>query len=146
MERIRTSTTEAVTTDDIELTRRRLELLMHDPAKDVSDELVDVRHAIYHQPDFVAHLPQLLCLQDMEVRRRNLMTPERLGRIRCPTLVVWGQDNPFGEVPEATAMHEAIPGSKLVLYPACGHWPQHEHAEEYNAESIAFLKGVAAGP
>jgi 2-hydroxy-6-oxonona-2,4-dienedioate hydrolase len=61
-------------------------------------------------------------------------------------LVVWGQDNPFGEVPEATAMHEAIPGSKLVLCPACGHWPQHERAEEYNAESIAFLKGVAAGP
>lgn len=139
MERIRTSTTEAVTTDDIDLTRRRLELLMFDPAKDVSDELVQVRHAIYHQPDFVRNLPNLLCLQDMEVRTPNLMTPDRLGRITAPTLVIWGQDNPFGELPEANAMRAAIPGSRLVLYPRCGHWPQHEHADEYNALSVDFL-------
>jgi 2-hydroxy-6-oxonona-2,4-dienedioate hydrolase len=45
MDRIRTSTQAAVRTDDIELTRQRLHLLMHDPAKDVSEELVEVRHA-----------------------------------------------------------------------------------------------------
>ena len=49
MERIRTSTRQAVSTDDSELTRKRLELLMHDPGI-VSDELVDVRHRIYHDP------------------------------------------------------------------------------------------------
>ena len=41
MERIRSSTLRAVTTDDIELTRQRLNLLMHDPAANVSDELVE---------------------------------------------------------------------------------------------------------
>ena len=139
MQRIKTSTTDAVTNDDIGLTRQRLELLMFDPAKDVSDELVEVRHAIYHDPAFAANLPNLLCLQEMEVRQRNLMTTERLARISCPTLVVWGKENPFGEVPEATAMHEAIAGSQLVFYPHCGHWPQHEHADEYNALSIGFI-------
>jgi len=142
MERIKTSTTEAVMKDDVALTRKRLELLMFDPAKDVSDELVQVRHAIYHHPEFVANLHNLLCLQEMEIRQRNLITAERLGRIACPTLVVWGHDNPFGDVPEAAAMHEAIPGSQLVLYPQCGHWPQHEHAAEYNPLSIAFLRGA----
>lgn len=140
MQRIKKSTTDAVTNDDIGLTRQRLELLMFDPAKDVSDELVEVRHAIYHDPAFAANLPNLLCLQEMEVRQRNLMTTERLARISCPTLVVWGKENPFGEVPEATAMHEAIAGSQLVFYPHCGHWPQHEHADEYNALSIGFIR------
>lgn len=138
MERIRTSTLQAVTTDDPALTRSRLELLMYDPAN-VSDELVEVRHRIYHQPSFVAGIDHLLCLQDMATRTRNLLTPERLGRIAAPTIVVWGHDNPFGDVPEARAMHEAIPGSRLELFAECGHWPQFEQAERFNELSLAFI-------
>jgi 2-hydroxy-6-oxonona-2,4-dienedioate hydrolase len=139
MDRIRSSTKEAVESDDVELTRRRLQLLMADPA-DATEELVEVRHAIYHAPDFAANVDNLLSLQDMERRRRNLLTPEELGRITVPTLVVWGRENPFGEVPEASAMHAAIPGSQLELLEHCGHWPQHEQAERYNALSLAFLQ------
>ncbi|MCU1489588.1 MAG: alpha/beta hydrolase [Acidimicrobiaceae bacterium] len=143
MRRIKESTTEAVLTDDPSLTRRRLELLMFDPA-DVSDELVAVRHRIYHQPSFQANLANLLCLQEMEVRTRNLLSTAELGRIACPTLVVWGTNNPFGAVPEASAMAAAIPGAALEVFPECGHWPQHEHAEEYNALSVAFLAKAEA--
>jgi len=139
MDRIRTSTTKAVTEDDIDLTRQRLHLLMFDGERDVSEELVEVRHAIYHQPSFQANLHNLLCLQQMEVRQANLMTPDRLARITVPTLVVWGTNNPFGEVPEATAMHEDIAGSRLELFTECGHWPQHERAELFNPMSVAFI-------
>lgn len=141
MERIRTSTLKAVTTDDRDLTRARLELLMHEPAGNVTDELVEVRHRIYHQPDFVANIGNLLCLQDMETRQRNLLRADRMERIGAvPTLVVWGNENPFGDVPEARAMHEAIPGSRLELLAECGHWPQYEQADRYNALSIEFLR------
>lgn len=142
MERIKRSTTEAVERDDIDLTRKRLELLMFDPLN-VTDELVEVRHAIYHQKAFRENLGNLLCLQDMEIRTRNLMTMERLAKITAPTLVVWGNENPFGDVPEARAMHEAIAGSRLELFGECGHWPQHEHADRYNALSIEFLQAHA---
>ena len=142
MARIKTSTTEAVLTDDRALTRQRLELLMFDPAKDVSDELVEVRHRIYHEPDFQQNLSNLLCLQEMDIRTRNLLTPDDLGRIGAPTLVVWGTNNPFGDVPEAKALHDAVRGSTLEIFPDCGHWPQHEHAERYNDLSIRFLHGV----
>jgi 2-hydroxy-6-oxonona-2,4-dienedioate hydrolase len=141
MERIRTSTREAVTRDDVELTRERLRLLMADPA-DATEELVQVRHAIYHAPDFVANVDNLLSLQDMARRQRNLLTPDELGRITRPTLIVWGRQNPFGEVPEAAAMHERIPGSRLELFDACGHWPQHEQADRYNPISVEFLRGA----
>ena len=57
-----------------------------------------------------------------------------------PTLIIWGHENPFGDVPEAHAMHDDIPGSRLELYAECGHWPQYEHPELYNAMSIAFLQ------
>ncbi|MFI7535926.1 alpha/beta fold hydrolase [Streptosporangium sp. NPDC049376] len=140
MERIRTSTRQAVTGDDIDLTRRRLRLLMAD-AKDATEELVAVRHAVYHRPGFAANIGNLLCLQDMETRLRNILRPEDLARLDVPTLIVWGRDNPFGEVPEAAAMHRAIAGSELVLFDECGHWPQHEQAVRYNGLSLAFLAG-----
>jgi len=143
MQRIRTSTMEAVTSDDIELTRKRLELLMADPAKDVSDELVETRHRIYHAPDFVANIENLLCLQNMEVRQRNLLRADRLAKLTMPTLIVWGSENPFGNVPEARELHAMIPGSRLEIFGHCGHWPQHEQAEKYNALALEFLAGVA---
>ncbi|MEP7244992.1 MAG: alpha/beta fold hydrolase [Gammaproteobacteria bacterium] len=139
MARIKESTRKAVQTDDIELTRKRLHLLMHDP-KNVSDELVDIRHRIYHKPDFVANIDHLLCLQEMEIRQRNLLRPEDLARIKAPTLIVWGHENPFGGVPEATAMNQNIRGSRLELFKACGHWPQHEHADRFNELSLQFLE------
>ena len=139
MDRIRTSTRNAVATDDIELTRKRMRLLMAAEA-DATEELVQVRHAIYHQPEFVANVDNLLSLQDMQRRQRNLLHPEDLGRITQPTLVVWGRENPFGEVPEAHRMHQAIPGSRLELFEHCGHWPQHEKAELYNPISVEFLR------
>ena len=143
MERIRTSTKNAVASDDIELTRKRLRLLMADDA-DATQELVEIRHAIYHQPDFVANVDNLLSLQDLERRQRNLLRPDDLARITAPTLVVWGRQNPFGEVPEASAMHAAIPGSQLELFENCGHWPQHEQADRYNQLSLGFLRKAAA--
>jgi len=145
MERIKTSTRRAVTEDDISLTRDRLHLLMHDPHANISDELVEIRHRIYHAPDFVANIDNLLCLQEMEIRQRNLLRPDRLQRLAAvPTLIVWGHDNPFGDVPEAQKMHDDIPGSEFELLAACGHWPQHEQADLYNARSIAFLRAHEA--
>jgi len=143
MERIRTSTAKAVQSDDVELTRARLRLLMHDPV-DATEELVEARHRIYHQPDFVANIHNLLSLQDMETRQRNLLRPDRLARIQAPTLVVWGHENPFGDVPEAKKMAEDIPGAQLQLYPECGHWPQHEQAALYNPLSLEFLAKASA--
>lgn len=143
MERIRTSTLQAVMSDDIGLTRKRLELLMAEPEKSVSDELVETRHALYHAPDFVKNIENLLCLQNMETRQRNLLRSDRLARITMPTLIIWGNENPFGDIPEARELQAMIPGSRLEIFGHCGHWPQHEQAERYNALSLAFLAGTA---
>jgi 2-hydroxy-6-oxonona-2,4-dienedioate hydrolase len=138
MERLKTSTRKAVLTDDRDLTRQRLELLMHDPA-DVTEELVDVRHEIYHRKQFVEGIDRLLALQEMENRVQDLLSVEQMARITAPTLIVWGAQNPFGDVPEARRMNESIPGSVLEIFPECGHWPQHEHADRFNELARGFL-------
>ncbi len=139
MERIRNSTLQAVASDDISLTRKRLELLMADPAASVSDELVETRHLIYHAPDFVRNVENLLCLQNMETRQKNLLRADRLAKVKTPTLIIWGNENPFGQVPEATELAQMIGGSRLEIFSHCGHWPQHEQAEHYNRLALEFL-------
>jgi 2-hydroxy-6-oxonona-2,4-dienedioate hydrolase len=145
MARLKTSTTAAAMETDRDLTRDRLRLLWADWDADLGEELTDVRYGIYHTPEFQRNLANLLSLQEPDNRARNLLTTERMGRITAPTLIVWGNKNPFGAVPEATAINAAIPGSHLEIFPECGHWPQHEQAARYHELSLKFLASAAAG-
>ena len=142
MERIRTSTLRAVELDDRAVTRQRLELLMHHVDGNVTDELVDVRHRIYHTPEFRRrHPPPAVPAGHGDPPAQPVASPTGWRELAgTPTLIIWGHENPFGDVPEAHAMHECIPGSRLELYPECGHWPQYEHPELYNPMSIEFLR------
>ncbi len=142
MQRLKSSTTAAAMEPDRELTKQRLQLLWAAWDEELGEELTDVRYAIYHRPDFQKNLHNLLSLQEFETRERNLLRADRMGRISAPTLIVWGNKNPFGEIPEATAINEAIRGSRLEVFPETGHWPQHEQAERYNALSLEFLASL----
>jgi 2-hydroxy-6-oxonona-2,4-dienedioate hydrolase len=139
MDRIRRTTTAAVESDDPTLTRERLNLLLHDPEKDVTDELVDVRFRIYTSPEFRKGLPHLLCLQNVEIRTQYLLEEERMARITAPTLIVWPRQNPFGNLDEAERTHAGIAGSRLEVFENCGHWPQYEQTEQFNELHLAFL-------
>lgn len=75
MERIRELSQAAADDPTPERVRARLEWLMADPAS-VTDELVEVRRAIYAQPGFAKSMSHILCLQDPEIRRRNLIEDE----------------------------------------------------------------------
>jgi 2-hydroxy-6-oxonona-2,4-dienedioate hydrolase len=143
MERLKKSTTAAALGSDLDLTRQRLRLLWADWDEEFGEELTEVRYAIYHRPEFQKNLHNLLSLQEFEARERNLLRPDRMARITAPTLVVWGNKNPFGQVPEATAIAAAIRGARLEIFTECGHWPQHEQADRYNELSLAFLAGAA---
>lgn len=44
-----------------------------------------------------------------------------------PTLIIWGEQDRIIPVAHATAAHEAMPGSELVLFDRSGHFP---HVEE----------------
>lgn len=139
MEKIRTTTRAAADNVDREYTRKRLEWLMYDVEKGVTDELVEVRHAIYQQPEMRETLEHLLILQNPEVRSQYLMREDRLGKITAPTLVIWPTENPTGNVDEGKFWHESIPGSQLYVIDDAGHWPHYEKPEEFDRVHLEFL-------
>ncbi len=64
---------------------------------------------------------------------------ERLSQISVPTLVIHGALDPL--VPPANGEHLAahIPCARLIRYPATGHIPIVERADDYNRDVLAFL-------
>jgi 2-hydroxy-6-oxonona-2,4-dienedioate hydrolase len=143
MERIRSLTLRAVEAPTWEFVAERLQWLMADPAS-VTDDLIATRQAIYSQPGMIESLRGTLALQDMTVRRRNLLSDADLKRIAPPTLVVWTTHDPTASVDEGRRIAGLIPGSEFVLMEKCGHWPQYENADEFNRVHLGFLLGHPA--
>lgn len=68
----------------------------------------------------------------------------RLGALAgIPTLVITGDDDRVVPVPTSKAVAAAIPGSTLVVIPACGHVPQEECPDDVMRAVDAFLAGPA---
>jgi pimeloyl-ACP methyl ester carboxylesterase len=64
---------------------------------------------------------------------------DRLGEIRCPALVVWGEEDRLVPVRDAAEFQWLIPGARKVLYPDTGHMVMLERPERFNADVRAFI-------
>lgn len=73
------------------------------------------------------------------MRRMDQLAPgpvERLGEIKAPTLILWGERDRLIPVQWGRAFELGIPGSHLVVFPKLGHVPQ----EEDPAATLAALR------
>ncbi len=138
MDRIRTLTQGAADDPSPERIRARLEWLMADPAT-VTDELVEIRRAIYARPGFAESMRHIMCLQDPEIRRRNMITDADLAAVPGPAMVVWTSDDPSGPAAAGLGMAERIPAGRFQYVKGAGHWPQWEQRAQFNRLVLDFL-------
>lgn len=142
MERIRSLSQAAADDPSDERIRARLEWLMADPAT-VTDELVAIRQNIYAQEGFAESMRHILCLQDPDVRRRNLITDAELAAVPHGALVVWTSNDPSGPAAAGMEMAEKIYGGRFQHITDAGHWPQWEQRQVFNHAVLNFLDGEA---
>jgi 2-hydroxy-6-oxonona-2,4-dienedioate hydrolase len=138
MERIRSLSQAAADDPSQERVRARLEWLMADP-RSVTDELVAIRQAIYSRPGFPESMAHILCLQDPQVRQRNLVTDTELAATTAPALVIWTSDDPSGPAKAGLNMAERLPAGEFQLIDHAGHWPQWEQREQFDKLVLEFL-------
>ena len=143
MARLKTLSNAAAADPSRDKIRSRLEFLMHDKSK-VTDDLVETRRAIYAQPGFADTMQRVMCLQEMDVRRRNMITEEQYRSIKAPALVIWTSHDPTATPEEGRQIAQMIPGAGYVVMNECGHWPQFEAADVFNRLHLAFLQGEPA--
>ncbi len=68
---------------------------------------------------------------------------EHIGVIKAPTLILWGEEDHLIPVAAAHLYAKDIPGSKLIVYPATGHIPQEEVADQSATDVKVFLLAAA---
>lgn len=60
--------------------------------------------------------------------------------IAAPTLIVWGDEDEVIPVRNAKWLHDEIRGSRLLIFPRCGHCPHMEYPQETLKAILEFLK------
>ncbi len=138
MARLRDSTMAAVRSPDDETVRRRVEFLFHHKEM-VTDELVDLRRAVYSRPGFLRAISNTLVLQDPEIRKDFAWSPQWVGRVLAPTLLLWTEHDPTGGLDEAALLLDWLPDARLRVIADAGHWPQWEKPDEYLRTHRDFL-------
>ncbi|MGI8557409.1 MAG: alpha/beta fold hydrolase [Solirubrobacteraceae bacterium] len=70
---------------------------------------------------------------------------DRLGEVRCPTLIVWGAQDAVVAASAAERFAALIPRSRVVILDDSGHLPMLERPARFNALLEAFLAPDGAG-
>lgn len=140
MERLLTLSSEAAQDPSWERVKARLEWLMADPSM-VTDDLIKTRQQIFQQPDWKMACEMNMALQDLETRKRNMLSDDDLREIKAEALVVWTTKDPSGPVDEGRRIADLIPNGRLAVIDNAGHWPQYEQTDEFNRIHLDFLLG-----
>jgi 2-hydroxy-6-oxonona-2,4-dienedioate hydrolase len=143
MARLRESTMAAVRDPSEATVRARVEWLFHHKEK-VTDELVNLRRAVYGRPGFLTAIGNTLVLQDPQVRKDFAWDPGWVGKIRAPVLLLWTDHDPTGGLDEAELLLSWLPDARLQVIEDAGHWPQWEKREEFLQAHRDFLLGEGA--
>jgi pimeloyl-ACP methyl ester carboxylesterase len=69
-------------------------------------------------------------------------TADRLRRIKVPTLILAGDDDPLVPPENSRILKERIPHAQLYLFPGLRHCFFIEAGEEFNQKAIAFFKSL----
>ncbi len=83
-------------------------------------QLVAQNRAVIGRPDALAHI----------------------GRLRCPVLVMCGENDWLTPVDRSRELAAAIPGAELALLPQCGHMLTMEQPDAVNAQLLNWLTRV----
>jgi len=64
---------------------------------------------------------------------------DRLEKIACPTLILWGDKDILVPVKDASVFEELIPDSRKIIYTDTGHVSMMERPARFNSDVKAFL-------
>ncbi|MDQ3011104.1 MAG: alpha/beta hydrolase [Acidobacteriota bacterium] len=120
----------ALTSDS--LVRAGLKKSYFDDSK-VTDEMV----AAYYRP-LKTRGGQRAAFLARRQASQQAIEPE-IGKIRQPTLILWGAEDELIPVEAGRKLNSLIAGSRLVVLDNCGHVPQSENPDRFLREVASFI-------
>ena len=74
------------------------------------------------------------------IKRKEDFLNGDLGKIKKPTLIIWGRQDGLIPVSDGEKFNKGIAGSTLVIFEQCGHVPQFEKFPEFTKTVLEFLE------
>jgi pimeloyl-ACP methyl ester carboxylesterase len=105
-------------------------------AKDTAPDLVQLG-----REEWLENVPQVVHGDFSACDEFDVMN--RLGEIRCPTLILCGEDDQLTPPKYAHYLRDGIPGATLTVIPRAGHMVMVEKPELVNSAIEEFLAGSA---
>lgn len=78
----------------------------------------------------------------LDPRFRSWNIESCLDSIRCPVLVIQGEDDEYGTVKQLEAIKTRIPSAKTVLLPQCKHAPHRDQPEATLQNIVTFVNAL----
>lgn len=136
-----------VTFDDM---KRATSDFFCDPDHPTVDEVAEMRLEIIKRPGMLQK-ERLHASKQIERGRSNYQASD-LSAIHARTYLIHGRDEKFFFTPDtapillecAIKACTIIPNCDCTVIAQCGHWPQIERAESFNALALEFLKNCGA--
>lgn len=75
-----------------------------------------------------------------ELEKRKMDYPSFIKKIRAPSLVIWGENDPWIPVTHADKWKNDLTFGEVKIYSMCGHMPQLEKPDESARDANDFFK------
>ncbi len=81
-------------------------------------------------------------IENWQANKPNMLTKiqNKLSAIKCPTLVLWGDQDSWFPATHGEKLHQHIPNSKLKILSNCYHDASSGASKELNAAILEFLR------
>jgi pimeloyl-ACP methyl ester carboxylesterase len=83
-------------------------------------------------------------IAQMDQRYTNEVAPH-YGEVRCPTLILWGEEDRWIPIDRGRELQQAIPGAQFRAIPNSGHLVQEDAPEAIVAALLGFLPVSSGG-
>ncbi|MES2400757.1 MAG: alpha/beta hydrolase [Pseudomonadota bacterium] len=103
-------------------------------------DFVGVRQAVYKKPGMRRAMEHILCLQEPNIRARNMIPESDWRTLQAPTLLIGAVDHQDIFLETAQRVAKLIPKAEYVEIHRSSHWSQFEAPEEFNRAGLDFLK------
>ncbi len=111
--------------------RKNLEQVYYDDSR-ISDQLV----TLYH--DMALRAGNRQAFIDRVFTEHSDLS-DHIKEINCPTLIMWGKEDTWASLDDASCFEKDIDGAQLIIYENIGHVPMEEDPELTVEDALQFL-------
>lgn len=113
--------------------------------KNQMPDIIAARQAAYRKPEMKGAMRRILCLQDMDIRQRNLIREEEWRKMSVPVLIFGATSDRESDLEKGRMIAGWMPKAHMVVVDNCGHWPHLEARDDFDRINVDFLRNGLPG-